>query len=156
MSDYPFILKYKNGKYYQTAVVQVTFKETTRVRRSNALFNVTEHSGWDKSQLSVFIFGTDDLRPKAANGVTIGTHYGRVVPKTAAGLKSVVRRLRTQEAREIGLIDSEIETLQGAILAARERRQAAVAKAWTQGHTVRLVEALPITGEDYHYLRGDS
>ncbi|HLG74209.1 MAG TPA: hypothetical protein VK009_27630 [Chloroflexota bacterium] len=66
------------------------------------------------------------------------------VPATADGIKSVLRRLRPQEAELLDGIDRQIEELHAQLSALKEERSQALHLAWRHGNVVRLkeVEAL--------------
>jgi hypothetical protein len=63
-----------------------------------------------------------------------------IVPATAAGMKSGLRRLRKLEAQQLSEIDTEIESLQAKIHALREQRKLIIKEAWAKGNVVRLQE----------------
>jgi hypothetical protein len=83
------------------------------------------HDGYDKSQ------GSNGLH---ASSVSV------VCPKTAAGLKTCVRKLRAQEAKALADIDREINALKAQIAELREQRTVVVKEAWSKGHVVRVNE----------------
>lgn len=94
-----------------------------------------EQVGVDRSRVEV----------RARDGVNAfgrgdGRNIGRTVAKTAAGIKSVVRRIRPQEAEQLAVIDAEIAQWQNVIATLRTTRKALVAEAWTKAHVVRLSE----------------
>ena len=62
------------------------------------------------------------------------------VAASAEGVKSVLRRLRPQEADLLEAIDRDIEQLQAQLDALRERRKDTVRTAWQRGNVVRLNE----------------
>ncbi len=117
----------------QAAGVRVTHAERRRVKGTiGGIFTEVETCGFDHSKLNI---RTQD---------TIGS-YGRkdsmrqaVVPKTAAGVKTRLRRLRPQEAEVIAAIDAKIERLQAELAESRTARRVAVREAWTKAHVVRL------------------
>ena len=82
--------------------------------------------------------------------VGVGGHT-RSVPYTAAGIKTVLRRVRAQEAQAITDAEQEIERLTTALEAARCALKAAQAEAFARGNVVRLaeVEAVVTTRKDY-------
>jgi hypothetical protein len=149
-NDYPFIVRFKQGHFYQAPALRVTYKEKTRsTRRSLGGFNVIEHSGWDKTKLSIHARQGDHAQPvKSGNGTKTGSSFGVTVPATAAGVKTGVRRLRPEEAERIEEIDMNIQRLQDEIKACRGARDHWVATAWTRGHAVRLNEIVPASGEN--------
>jgi len=62
------------------------------------------------------------------------------VAATADGVKAVLRRLRSDEAADLDLIDAEIEDLQAQLAALKERRKQVIELAWHKAHVVRLIE----------------
>jgi hypothetical protein len=62
------------------------------------------------------------------------------VPATAEGVKSVLRRLRSQEAELLDGIDRQIEELQSQLARLKEQRSQALHLAWRHGNVVRLKE----------------
>jgi hypothetical protein len=62
------------------------------------------------------------------------------VPATAEGVKSVLRRIRPQEAAALDAIDQDIADLQARLDALRERRKDALHAAWQRANVVRLKE----------------
>ncbi len=62
------------------------------------------------------------------------------VPRTAAGVKAVLRRLRPEEAAQLDEIDAQITEAQERLAALRKEREAKVKEAWTRAHVVRLAE----------------
>ena len=128
-----YIAKTRNG--VATADdIRVTYGEVTRVKSRNDMFNVIERVGWDRSKLIINI-----LTPLTGKGFEHGSDRLRV-DKTAASLKTKLRRLREQEAAEIAEIDDQIAVLKEQIGALRMQRQACVQAAWSKGNVVRLNE----------------
>ena len=62
------------------------------------------------------------------------------VSATAEGVKSVLRRIRLQEAEQLDAIDADISRLQAQMDALKEHRQQALHSAWQRGNVVRLKE----------------
>src|SRR5690348_1720215 len=62
------------------------------------------------------------------------------VPATAEGVKSVLRRIRPQEAEQLDAVDADITRLQLQIDALKEQRKQALHTAWQRGNVVRLKE----------------
>lgn len=92
------------------------------------------HNGYDKSQV-VIRHG----KPQGSNGLHANS-VSVVCPKTAAGLKRCVRKLRAQEAKALADIDREINALKAQIAELREQRTEVVKEAWSKAHVVRLNE----------------
>lgn len=73
--------------------------------------------------------------------VQIGvTGHTRSVPYTAAGVKTVLRRVRQQEATAIADAEQTIETLTAQLEAAKAALKDAQAAAFAHGNVVRLAE----------------
>ena len=88
------------------------------------IFNVVERTGkHDTANVQIGISG-----------------HSRSVPYTAAGIKTVLRRVRGQEAQAITDAEQEIERLTSALEAARCALKAAQAEAFARGNVVRLAE----------------
>ena len=62
------------------------------------------------------------------------------VAASAEGIKTVLRRLRPQEADLLEAIDRDIEHLQAQLDALRARRKDILHVAWQRGNVVRLNE----------------
>jgi hypothetical protein len=62
------------------------------------------------------------------------------VAATAEGVKSVLRRIRPQEAEQLDAIDADIGRLQAQLDALRDQRKQALHAAWQRGNVVRLKE----------------
>lgn len=70
-----------------------------------------------------------------------GAHHDVTrLARTAAAVKSVVRRLRPEEAAVLDEIDTEIAAVTARLKELRSQRAAAVQAAWTKAHVVRLAE----------------
>jgi hypothetical protein len=73
------------------------------------------------------------------------------VTATAEGVKSVLRRIRPQEAEQLDDIDAQIVSLEAQLAGLRDRRKATLHVAWQRGNVVRLKdikELLPKAGDD--------
>lgn len=66
--------------------------------------------------------------------------HSRSVPYTAAGIKTVLRRVRPQEAGAIAEAECTIERLTAELEAARASLKSAQAEAFARGNVVRLAE----------------
>lgn len=93
-------------------------------RTIGGLFNVVERTGkYDTSHIQI---GVAD--------------HSRSVPYTAAGVKTVIRRVREQEATAIQEAECAIVRLTAELEAARGALKAAQAEAFARGNVVRLAE----------------
>jgi hypothetical protein len=122
---------------YQTGQLLVKHPDITRQTHTVAGFPFHEATGKvDHQRLD--IRGMRDERTPGLDSIVFR------VRRVAADVQTVLRRLRPQEATELDAIDAEIVQLQTALAAAKERRKAALSKAWTRANVVRLheVEAL--------------
>ena len=88
------------------------------------MFNIFEGTGR---------FDTTRVQIGAAN-------HTRSVPYTAAGIKTVLRRVRPQEAAAIAEAECTIERLTAELEAARAALKSAQAEAFARGNVVRLAE----------------
>lgn len=70
-------------------------------------------------------------------------HIGEI-DRTAASLKSAVRRLRPQEAELLKEIDAKIKEAVAVVTTLRGERKALMSEAWTKAHVVRLAEIEPL------------
>lgn len=145
---YPFIVKQKRGYYFQAERVRSSFEDVNRTKRViGNLFREVEHDHWNKNRLSIRTAYQNGMLEGHSvlgrGGFARANAYGNTVPATAAGVKSVVRRLRPQEAELIAEVDDDIKDLQQQIGVLRKKRDALVAVAWTRGHTVHLKEVVP-------------
>lgn len=130
---------------------RVNYVETHKVKRTGHIpglgsYNEVEHKGWDKTRLSIRIPRYTDSNTKtglSGDGRHTGSGWGAVVPNTAAGLKSALRRLRPQEEERIAAVDAEIAEHEQVIKALRVQRRDLVQEAWTKGNVVRLNEIEP-------------
>lgn len=135
-----FILKWKRGT--EPLVVddddlQVQYREVRRAIRDLGIGTLVEHAGWDKSHLRL-----GARRATEAGGRKISSGHGVIVASTAAGVKTALRRLRPEDQAELDGIDAEIVRLRGLIADCRRQREAAVARAWTKAHVVRLADTI--------------
>ena len=123
-----------------------------RWRKPNRLFQAAEISAEHPeirkttySNLGGFRFGHSvgtgrfDGRKLDIRSPQVSSYVFRV-PATADGLKSVLRRLRPQEAELLDGIDRQIEELQARLAALKEERNQALHLAWRNGNVVRLKE----------------
>jgi len=102
--------------------------------RLGGIFTISEHAGWDRSQL--------DLRfsePMAGDGFRAPPRTVRC-SATARGVKGAVRKLRAEEAAAIGEADDRIEETKESLRQARLARENLVWQAWARGNPVRLKE----------------
>lgn len=142
-----YLIKTRNaiGNYATTDQIKVTPFETHKVKRTGHIpglgsYNEIEHKGWDRKRLTIIA-----LKPTWAAGYARDTAERAVCDNTAAGLKSVLRKLRPQEAERLTTIDAEIEALKQAIGAKRRERKLVVREAWSKAHVVRLNEIEVVT-----------
>lgn len=94
--------------------------------------------GTDTSRLRLFaragaVFG---------NGTTTasGSRTEQTVPNTAAGVRSILRRLQPDDQAAINAADAELQQALRAVSDARYRRAQAVARAYQRGLAVQLAE----------------
>lgn len=132
----------RGGDVTQAETIRVTYEEKTRPTGRTYLGGLreVESAGWDRKKLRI--------RPvvKAGGGVGGTDILGSSAraANTAEGVKTVLRRIRHQEAEGIAAVDKKIADLTRSLLATRQWRQRLVNEAFARGHVVRLKE-LPIT-----------
>ena len=83
--------------------------------------------------------GRIDGRSLDITSPEVSSHVFRV-PASAEGVKSVLRRIRRQEAAALDALDTDIQRLQAQLSALRERRADVLRTAWQHGNVVRLRE----------------
>ena len=83
--------------------------------------------------------GRIDRRKLDIRSSQVSSYVFRVAA-TAGGVKSVLRRLRPQEAEQLDAIDADIARLQAQLDALKEQRKQALHTAWQRGNVVRLKE----------------
>ena len=137
-----FILNFhwrKPARIIQASELKVEFPEIRKTTYSNLggfRFGHSTGTGrFDRNKL--------DIRSPQASS------YVFRLPATAEGVKSVLRRLRSQEADLLDGIDRQIEDLQARLTALKEERSQALHLAWRHGNVVRLKEVealLPSSG----------
>lgn len=76
------------------------------------------------------------------------------VAATAAGVKSVIRRLRDREAEELAAADAKLAEAYAALERAKADREAVLATAWKNGNVVRLQEVKAIADAGLAKLTG--
>ena len=92
------------------------------------MFNVVERTGrYDTARVQIGVGG-----------------HTRSVPYTAAGIKTVLRRVRPQEAAAISAAEDTITRLTAELEAARTALKAAQAAAFAHGNVVRLAEVADV------------
>lgn len=124
------------GQVVTTEDLRVTPKERHRTKKIiGGMFREIEHAGWDRSGLTIRA-----VQMQRANGTEASGMEQRTVDNTAAGVKTVLRRLRPQEAELLAEADAEIAVAVEQLRAARCRRMELVSLAWTKAHVVRLNE----------------
>lgn len=115
----------------QSNELHAVYPDKTKVvkesRVGGLLFQHTETIGTDKSQIQWF-------PPRVLHSAK--------TPATAEGVKSVVRRIREQDAVALDAIDAEITALHEQVKAAKRRRRELARKAFSNGNVVRLAEAV--------------
>jgi hypothetical protein len=124
----------------QTRIVQSTtpFVQHKAVHRptGKSIGGFTEVAVAGVDRKNVVVASRDTVYADGRGGQGVRAH----VAKTAAGLKTAVRRLRPQEAERLDEIDAEIRALREAITALQAARKNVVAEAWAKAHVVRLNE----------------
>lgn len=141
---YPFIIRYARAKYQQAPALSTRWRERDR-----------RIPGWDHAAVTIHgvSSGSDEAGDRIpvleASGISVFAARGRVAPATAEGIKSVVRRLRPQEAAEIDALDERIAELKRQVGELRRERRELVARAWTKANVVRLNEVTPGAGETH-------
>lgn len=88
--------------------------------------------------------GKIELRVK---GPDVSLAVGATVPRTAAGVKTALRRVREQEAAAIEAAEARIEAAQRELREAKEALAAARQEAFARGHVVRLQEVEAVIAE---------
>jgi hypothetical protein len=120
----------KPSRLFQASILKVVHPEIRKLKQAS---------------LSGFRFahsigtGRIDRRKLDISSPQISSYVFRVAA-SADGVKSVLRRLRPQEAALLDEIDSDIEQLQAQLDALRERRKETLHTAWQRGNVVRLKE----------------
>lgn len=111
---------------------RVTYRRKTRDtgKTIGGLFTKVEDAGWDRSWLVVH-----------------AGYVARTVPASAEGVKSIIRRLRDQEAAKLEAIDQRIAELEEALSKARAGREEALREAWRKGNVVTLAEVKAVADE---------
>ncbi len=138
--EYPFLIRTYDQKVTQAQTLRVFHAEKRKVvGQIGGVFNEVKTYGYDHSRINI-------------RGLDCINAFGRKesarteqVPKTAAGIKTALRRLRPQEAERIAAVDAEIERLTAEIErltaeleAKRRERKALVGEAWTKANVVPL------------------
>lgn len=152
---YPFVMQPKSRTYVEAPHVKITWREKRRNTRPVAdLFVMTEHAGWDHSQIRIEALGrypnanmVDHLPVRDGSGRSALDKLVHA-SATAAGIKKVLRRVRPQERATLDRIDNRIVDLQRELAAARTKRKAVLAEAWRNGHVVRLNEVRPVSDDE--------
>jgi len=141
----------------RTDVVQVgqigaRHPEINRVKRDYGVFREVEGTGRrDRRFVRIFATrGDEDRGPQVsyAHGGRSSAGAVAYTSSNAAGVKSVLRRLRPQEAEELDALDREIAELQQQLGQVRNRRMEVIQRAWASGHVVRLQEVQALITED--------
>jgi hypothetical protein len=147
-----YILKPRRGQSPVTGQeVDVTYNERRRpVGKPTMGFQVVEHASWDHNNVRVTVHnGKTELgtrRPaRRAEGGRSPDRYA-FVPWTATGIKTVLRKMRPEEAERIAAVDEEIAVLEEQIRERRPARAEIVEEAFRRGHVVRLNELSPREG----------
>ena len=132
----------KPARAFQASELTVEHPEIRKIRYSNlGGFRFGHSTGTGR-----FDHGKLDIRSPQVSS------YVFRVPATAEGVKSVLRRIRPQEAEQLDAIDADIAQLQAELDALKERRKQALHTAWQRGNVVRLKELevlLPGTTADH-------
>ncbi len=134
--SHPFLFL-ERGRPRGANIVQafgVTVAHAERLKSDGTIggFTVVKAVSFDHSKIT--------LRPHdPINGLGRKTSSMRfTVPKTAAGIKTVMRRLRPQEAARIAAVDVEIARLVEELASKRAERRTIVQEAWVKAHVVPL------------------
>lgn len=104
-------------------------------RLIGGMFREIEVSGVDRKHLDVTA-----RNPRRSDGRKGGSNVSTQVEKSAAGLKTAVRRLRPEEAARLDEKDAEIAAALERVVALRAERSEIVREAWRRAHVVRLSE----------------
>jgi hypothetical protein len=138
--DYLLRARRVDGKHMllQVEALRVAHPEITRVKRDYGVLREVESTGRVRNDtLHIYPRGGDHPIV-AASGFRGPDGYGGVVPNTAAGVKSTLRRIRPPEAAELDAIDAEIADAEQVVTRLRRERTEIVQRAWTNGNVVRL------------------
>lgn len=141
VAEQPFLFKTRDG------ILQAGKLRVTRIekRRYRPVSGVIPGIGQVLTSDPTGRYETDKLRVapqdnRYADGRGCGTHWNAHVPRSAAGVKAVVRRIRPEEAAAIAACDARIARLEEDLRKSREIRAEAVQVAWGKAHVVRLAE----------------
>lgn len=141
MGTQPAYLFRKDGKLYQAADVTVTLapKYRTKSVRQSPIGPIRqiEQAGWDGKQLRVTPRGTLSATGRERSP------GASVVPRSAAGVKAVLRRLRPSEAVVLDALDAEVRAAEAHLVELRRQREAEVRAAWAKAHVVPLKDVDP-------------
>lgn len=143
-----YLVKVKRGMApVQATEVRVRWKEnrrqiSTTVARGMGFVH-TEHAGWDRTRVMIRPWG----EVTSGKGLSAKDRWlAGPVEWTAAGIKTVLRRMRPEEAATLAEIDGRIEHYQERIWQLRAEREQVVTEAWGKAHVVRLNELEPGEG----------
>jgi len=137
MAQPEFVLNFrwrKPARIFQASQLGVEHPEIRRVKYSNlGGFRFGHSTGTGRRDHNKLDISSPEVRSFVFR-----------VAATAEGVKSVLRRIRPQEAQLLDAIDADIAQLQAQLEGLKQRRAEALQRAWQQGNVVRLkdVEAL--------------
>ena len=140
MAQPEFLLRDKwrrPARLFQASTLRAAFPEIRRTTYSNLGGFRFGHS-----------VGTGKLNKRQLDITSpeVSSHVFRV-PRSAEGVKSVLRRLRQSEAAALDDIDARIEQLQSELAGLKDRRKELLGAAWDHAHVVRLNELETLLSE---------
>lgn len=139
-----FILRAGKGEFQTGEDVRATWPAIRKEVGRNGVFVTTEATGrYDRSKLRLMVLDEERCRNKYGNKTSVTR---RVVANTAAGVKSVLRRIRPEELERIEAKDTEIAEAKETLKRLQYERADIVQEAWTKAHVVRLNELEPTEG----------
>ena len=122
----------KGGAYDDPRPIRAWHSEITQ-RTARTVGGIPISEGTGKYDTTTILIGA------------VGSGHARRVQPTAASIKTVLRRIREQEARDIEDAEAAVAAAQVALAAAQVALAAAKHQAFVKGNVVRLNEVLDVT-----------
>lgn len=122
----------KGGSYDDPRPIRAWHSEITQ-RTARTVGGIPISEGTGKYDTTTILIGA------------VGSGHARRVQPTAASIKTVLRRIREQEAHDIEVAEWDVERAQAALAAAKASLEAAKHQAFVKGNVVRFNEVLDVT-----------
>lgn len=154
MNQRPYLVRLyrregNRGQVAQAARIHVQEPERTKVARSTripGLGSIDTHVGTGQYERTTLRLSAGDAEFRPGHRTS---NFYRLIPRTAAGVKEVLRRLRDQEAAELDAIDADIAAALERVRVLAEQRREVLARAWQRGNVVRLSEVEAVIGVEH-------